>query len=373
MSDDALPEPDRRDGVPHPRDTVALFGQDAAQAAFLTAFNSGRLHSGWLIAGPQGVGKATLAYRIAAFLLSGPDAGGLSGAPQTLDLPDGQPDLRLIRAGAHPRLFVLRRSINPDARPPPRLRQQIVVDDARALRRFFGLSAADGGRRVVIVDAADELNVSAANAILKLLEEPPALATLLLVAHQPSRLLPTIRSRCRSLQLHPLAAPDMARALDAAGVAVDAPDRVAALAGGSVGHAVRLIRGDGLAIYAQLVDLFSGLPRINRTTAIRLSDGAAGRDGDNRFALLTDLIGLFLMRAAHAGLWGPPPVQAAPGEAALLARLSPHDAAARDWAGLEQRLGARIRAGRAVNLDPAALILDTLLAIEQTAKSVAAA
>ena len=74
MSDDALPEPDRRDGVPHPRDTVALFGQDAAQAAFLTAFNSGRLHSGWMIAGPQGVGKATLAYRIAAFLLS--DAAG---------------------------------------------------------------------------------------------------------------------------------------------------------------------------------------------------------------------------------------------------------------------------------------------------------
>jgi len=372
MTDDDLPEPDRRDGVPHPRDTPRLFGQDAGQATFLTAFASGRLHSGWLIAGPHGVGKATFAYRIAAFLLSGPSADGLFGAPQTLDLPADHADLRLIRAGAHPRLFVLRRTINPDARPP-RLRQQIVVDDARALRRFFGLSAADGGRRVVIVDAADELNIPAANAILKLLEEPPALATLLLVTHQPSRLLPTIRSRCRSLLLQPLGAADMALALAGAGVVADAPDRVTALAGGSVGAAVRLIGGGGLAVYAQLVALLAGLPRINRADAIRLAESAAGRDGDTRFALLADLIGLFLMRAAHAGLSGPPQVQAAPGETALLARLSPHDAAARNWAALEQRLGARVRAGRAVNLDPAALILDMLLGIEQTAKSVAAA
>lgn len=372
MSDEDLPVPDRRDGAPHPRETRALFGQIAAEQTFLAAFNAGRLHSGWLIAGPEGVGKATLAYRIAAFLVAGTTEAGLFGAPTTLDLPEADPDLHLIRVGSHPRLFVLRRTIDHDARPK-RLRQQIVVDDARALRRFFGLSAADGGRRVVIVDAADELNISAANAILKLLEEPPAGATLLLVAHQPSRLLATIRSRCRTLALQPLGPDDLARAVQASGTEVATPERVTALAGGSVGHAVRLLRQDGLALYARIVDLFAGLPRIDRPAAIRLAEAAAARDGGERFRMTTDLVALFLMRAARAGLIGAPPVQGAPGEARLLARLAPHDAAARDWAALEQRLGARVRQGRAVNLDPAALILDMLLAIEQTAKTVAAA
>ena len=370
MSEDDAPEPDRCEGAPHPRETAALFGQSVAESGFLAASANGRLHSGWLLAGPEGIGKATLAYRIAAFLLAESDAaGGLFGPPQTLDLPPADPDLRLVRAGSHPRLFVLRRSVNSDARPP-RLRAQIAVEDARELRRFFGLSAADGGRRVVIVDAADDLNPSSANAILKLLEEPPAGATLLLVAHQPSRLLPTIRSRCRTLSLAPLAAPDMAAALAAAGITVEAPEALAALAGGSVGAAVRLLRQDGLALYARIVALLSGLPYLDRPAVIALSDSAAGRDAETRFDMIADMIGLFLSRAARAGLLGAPSVQGTPGEAQLLMRMSPHDQAAQVWATLVQTLGTRLRQGRAVNLDPAALILDSFLMIEATARTV---
>jgi DNA polymerase-3 subunit delta' len=371
MAEDPAPLADQRDGAPHPRMAPAVIGQDAAQAAFLTAVASGRMHSGWLISGPEGVGKATLAYRIAAFLLSGgAGGGGLFGPPATLDLPGSDPDLRRIRAGSHPRLFTLRRTINPDT---DRLRKDIVVEDARDLRHFFAMSATDGGHRAVIVDTADDLNPASANAILKLLEEPPPRTTLLILAHQPARLLPTIRSRCRSLPLHPLAPADMAAALAAIGIAADQPDALAAIAGGSVGHAVRLLRQDGLPLYADIVRLFSGLPRLDRVGAIRLAESVAPRAAEERFALLVDLIDLFLARAARAGILGEPGQQGAPGEARLLARLAPHDQAARLWAQAAQALAARVRQGRAVNLDPAALILDMLLSIEATARKVAAA
>lgn len=182
MSDATQPEPDRIDGAPHPRETSLLYGQDAAQADFLQAFSSDRLHHGWLITGPRGVGKATLAWQIARFLLATPIAqdDGLFGAPPPptdLHVNPEHPVSRRMMAGSEPGLFALRRPYDEKAK---RLKAQITVDEVRKLKGFFALSAADGGRRVVIVDAADDMNVSAANAILKLLEEPPDRTTLLL-------------------------------------------------------------------------------------------------------------------------------------------------------------------------------------------------
>ncbi len=374
MADTTLPDPDRIDGAPHPRETAQLYGQDQAEQAFLTAYNAGRLHSGWLINGPQGVGKATLAYRIAAFLLAEqPIDDGLFGAPLppvSLSIPPDCPDARLIRAGSHPRLFILRRCANTTG---DKLSQVISVEQARELKKFFQLSAADGGRRVVIIDSADELNTAAANAILKVLEEPPAKTTLLLISHRPTGLLPTIRSRCRDLRCAPLDSAALDLALTSAGLETAGTDALTALAGGSVGTAIRLLHQDGLALYADLVQLFNALPRIDRMQAIRLADACAGRGAEARFGLTLDLIDIFLARTARAGLVGEPAVQGAMGEARLLARLSPHDQAARAWAGLQQQISARARAGRAVNLDPAALILDMLLRIEDTARSTAAA
>jgi DNA polymerase-3 subunit delta' len=245
------------------------------------------------------------------------------------------------------------------------------VDDVRRLRSFFGLSAADGGRRVVIVDTADEMNPNAANAILKLLEEPPAGAVLLLISHQPSRLLPTIRSRCRVLRSAPLDGDALGAALAQQGLAVEASGALAELAGGSVGQAMRLERMGGLDTYADLVKLFTALPRIDRPAAIRLADSCTGRNAEPRFAHVLDLLDLFLSRAARAGLMGEPATQGAPGEARLLARIAPHDHAARAWATLQQDLSARARHGKAVNLDPASLILDMLWRIEETAQTTA--
>lgn len=359
------PEPDRREGAPHPREAPALFGHEAAEREVLGAIGGGKLHSGWLIQGPEGIGKATFAYRMAGTLLA---RGPQDPLPDRLGLPPEHPDARLIRAGAHPRLLVLRRGLDERGN----LRAVITVEEARRLRDFFALSAADGGHRVVIVDAADELNPNAANAILKLLEEPPARATLLLVAHQPARLLPTIRSRCRSLRLAPLGPEDLARALEGAGLAPGSPLPLAELAGGSAGRAVRLLAQGGLDLYGELVELLATLPRLDRPRALRLAEQAAGPKAQDRFGLTLDLLDLLLGRLARAGLRGQPP-EAAPGEGATLARLAPHDRAARAWADLQARATARARQGRAVNLDPAALLIDMLLEIEQTARTAAAA
>ncbi|RYH02418.1 DNA polymerase III subunit delta' [Salipiger sp. IMCC34102] len=365
------PEPDRIAGAPHPRDAPALVGQDAAAADFLDAYNAGRLHSGWLIAGPRGTGKATLAWKIATFLLAQPAGGGLLGDPppaDTLAVPPDHPDARLIAVGSHPRLYVLRR---PTDDKTGVLRAEITVDTVRGMRSFFQMSATDGGRRVVIVDAADELNRAAANAILKELEEPPADTTLLLIAHQPSRLLPTIRSRCRVLRTTPLGTEDLARILDQSGLATDRTEALRALSEGSAGDAVRLLTQDGLATYAQLVKLLEGLPRIDRPAALKLADSCAGKANANRYALVLDLLDLFLARAARAGLTGAPSSQGAPGEILLLTRLSPNDRAARAWAQLAQDAGARARHARAVNLDPAAVVLDMIFQIERVAQTTA--
>ena len=360
-----LPEPDRVEGAPHPRETVHLFGQGDAEAAFLAAFNAGRMHHAWLLTGPEGLGKATLAWRIARFLLATPaDDGGMFGAPAaptSLDVDPTAPILRRIAALSEPRLYLLRRGPNEKRTD---LMTVISVGEVRRMKSFFELSATDGGRRVAIIDAADELNPAAANALLKVLEEPPKDATFLIVAHQPARLLPTIRSRCRALRLSPLDPADMAAALAQAGVETNDPAALATLAGGSVGAAIRLARHDGLTLYRSILSLAATLPRLDRPRMLALAEAAGRRGAEAVFDLTVTLIDLLLARLARQGATATPAPQAAPGEAALFARLCPDASAARDWADLAQTLGARARQGRAVNLDPSALLLDMLMRLE---------
>jgi len=368
MNDDLPPQADQIDGAPHPRDTARLIGQGAAEAAFLEAFNSGRLHHAWLITGPRGVGKATLAWQLARFLIANPpdegDALFAPPKPDSLMISQDHPVNRRIQALSEPSLMLLRR---PWDEKTKRLRAEITVEEVRKLNSFFGLSAVDGGRRVVIVDAADEMNTSAANALLKVLEEPPKNTTLLLISHQPSRLLPTIRSRCRSLRLGTLGPQDMAQALDLAGIEAEDTGALAELAEGSVGEAARLCDLGGLALYGDLVALFSTLPRMDRALAARLADGCVGKGAEGRFDLTLVLLDRLLSRLARTGSLGVTPTAIVEGEVEMLARLAPDPQAARDWADLSQSLTSRARRGKAVNLDPAALILDMCFGIEKTA------
>ena len=331
-----MTQPDQIESAPHPRDTLELFGQDAAERTFLEAYATGRLHHGWLVTGPRGVGKATLAWAIARFLLATPpvEDDGLFGAPPaptSLFIDPEHHVARRISAGAEPGLKSIVRTVNEKT---GKLRDVISVEDIRSLAGFFQLSSADGGRRVVIVDAADDMNPQAANALLKMLEEPPSRATLLLVSHQPSALLPTIRSRCRVLRLATLAPDDVGSALAQAGK--DADQQTAALAelaGGSVGAAFRLLSLGGLTTYAQLVDLLAALPRFDRGRAVQLAEAAAARGAEENRDLLFELIHLLLARLARTGASGrPPTVEAAAGEAGTLLRLAPTPAAGRAWA-----------------------------------------
>jgi len=370
---DILPEPDRIEGAPHPRETETLLGQAGPEHDFLDAFTSGRMHHAWLITGPRGVGKATLAWRIARFLLATPpDDGGMfaPATPDTLDIAPDHPVARRLAALSDPGLFLLRRPYDEKAK---RLKGEITVDEARKLKNFFALSASDGGRRVVIIDSADELNTNAANAILKLLEEPPANAILLLISHQPTRLLPTIRSRCRELRLAPLSPPDLAQALVNAGAEPDArAEALAELAAGSVGDALSLTHLEGLKLYSDIAAVFHNAPNYDRQRALKLAEGCAGKANVDRFSLTLRLIDLFLSRLARNGAGLAPTAEAIQGEGALLNRLSSTQQAARAWAATQQSLSAAAQHGRAVNLDPAALILDMVFRINETADAVAA-
>lgn len=361
------PEPDRLPGAPHPRETERLYGQERAERAFLGARAGGRLHHAWLIRGPEGVGKATLAYRIARAMIAARDGGmpgdpGDPGAPPSLDWPSDCPVGRRIRAQSEPRLAVIRRG----QKDRGGLSAQIRIDEVRRLRRFLGLKAADGGWRVVIVDAADELNGAAANALLKELEEPPPATLMLLVAHAPGRLLPTIRSRCRTLDCAALGPGDLAAALAGAGTPVAEAEAgpLAALAGGSAGRAFRLIEADGMARYASLVGLFAGR-RIDRPSLLALAEEAGARNAPV-FDQITELTLTLLGRLARAGALGLPATAAAPGEPALMARVAATPAQARLWAEAAERFAAVAAQVQAVNLDPAQAILDMFLDLDAT-------
>ena len=367
MSD--LPQADRIAGLPHPCETEHLFGHDGACAQVLEAFNGDRMHHAWMLTGPKGIGKASLAYHIARFLLAAEPTGdslfGTSPPATSLFVPEDLQVARRIRAGSEPGLCVLRRPVDEKT---GKLKTVIPVDTVRELRRFFSLSAGGNGRRVVIVDCIDEMNANAANALLKVLEEPPQNAVLLLVTHQPSRILPTIRSRCRTLACAPLSPEDLQRAFAQALPEQAFDPGLTALAAGSVGQAAELSLTHGTDTYGAIVSLCHGLPQLDRNALLKLANSTV-RATDGKLEQLLDLLDLFLARLARAGV-SAPGQEAARGEAEVFARLCPGPAAARIWADAQLELSQRARQGKIANLDPSSLILDMGLKIEETASKI---
>src|SRR6266478_5088002 len=248
-----------KNDVPVPRETTVLFGHDSAERAFLAVYRSGRVPHAWLIGGEPGIGKATLAYRIARFVLAEPDPSRASNA-DTLALDPTHRTVRRVAVNAHPDLLALERTPGDSGK----MRTVITVEQVRRLATFFGSTAGEGGWRVCIVDSADELKYpEGSNALLKMLEEPPPRSLFLLVSHAPGRLLPTIRSRCRRLALRPLEPGDAALAASTAlGADADVPAVAAAAAAarGSVSQAIALAGGPMLALRERVAELLSALP-----------------------------------------------------------------------------------------------------------------
>jgi DNA polymerase-3 subunit delta' len=267
--------------APHPRETTVLFGHREAETALLNAYRSGRIPHAWLIGGAKGIGKATLAYRMARFVLTHRDplADDVQRA-ESLGIAPTDPVARHIAAGAHGGLLTLERTANDKGV----MRTVITVDETRETISFFGSTAAAEGWRVCVVDTVDELNPNAANALLKILEEPPRQSLFLLVSHAPGRVLPTILSRCRRLTLRPLATADVIQAAaQAASLTIDDPALLEA-AEGSVARALTLLGGDAVKLYQRTAALLATLPQVDQRELHALGDALGGSD---RVALAT--------------------------------------------------------------------------------------
>lgn len=298
MNADMPDEVDRLEGFPHPRETRVLFGHHEAQLAIVDGVRTERLHHAWLIGGPEGIGKATFAYHVAKYLLSLPPAGPPAGDTLAFD-PDGRP-ARLVNGLAHPDLVVLRRQPASDKKQAT---TQIPVETVRRALDVFGSTAGSGGWRVCIVDSAEDLNTAGANALLKVVEEPPPRAIFLIVAHQPGRVLATIRSRCRKLMLSPLDDQRMSGALRSLGVAPEEPEarRAIALADGSVRRALTRLDVDIAALILGAKTLLAKLPDVNVKDVMGMADKLAGRAAEADFAIFVETLEEWASEMLHAG------------------------------------------------------------------------
>jgi len=356
--------------IPHPRDTLDLQGHAHAERDFLDAWTSGRLAHAWLITGPKGIGKATLAYRIARFVLSGGgDGGGLfGGPPESLALDASHPVVHQVSSQGHRDLKVVERGFSDDKKA--KLRSEIVIDDVRKVGELFHQTA-DAGWRVVLIDAADEMNRNAANAVLKILEEPPTKALILMVSHSPGRLLPTIRSRCRRLALNPLPVETICQLMethrpDLTGTEIQS---LANLGEGSLGKALNLAEEGGLDLYRDLIGLLSALPKLDVPALHGFAERVTRADADAAWRTVTELTVWWLARLIRAGgRQGRGMVEVVPGEAALMGRLL--TAASLDrWLDLWEKTGSLFARTDAVNLDRKQALLTAFLALERLSRA----
>lgn len=271
-----------------PKNATELFGHESVQAQWLHDFAAGKLAHGIIISGGRGIGKATLAYRFARMLLSGRN---------DFDLSSDDPIFHRISAGSHTDLLVIEREFD---EKKEEFKNEISVEQARGIADFLSLTPAEGKWRVVIIDSADALNTNAANAILKILEEPPAQAILLLVSHNPGRLLPTIRSRCRMLKLAPLSAEDFTRTIRHVAPDTDYAELrgLQILSGGAPGVALELKEQGALAVYGELLETLSSLPAFETARIHRFADQLSGGKMHEHWHMLTRLMLCLLERTS---------------------------------------------------------------------------
>jgi DNA polymerase-3 subunit delta' len=361
-----LPEADRLEGFPHPRETAALFGHEAAERTLARMLASGRMPHAWLLAGPQGVGKATLAYRFAAYALSPPELHDPSGS--SLAVPAGSIPQRQVTALSHPELLVIRRPFDPKTK---RFAATIPIDEVRRLKALFSHTSPGEGWRIAIVDQADELNVNSANALLKSLEEPPARTVIMLISAQPGRLLPTIRSRCRLLRLSPLPPDALRRAAEAAFARSqhEPPgegdwERLITLSMGSVRRLLTLSTADGLRLDDAIRRILSGLPSIDWGIAHALAEELAAPAAQQRFETFYDLLLGTVARMAQAEARSAPE----PGRPSSPEKGGQESRAAA-WAALWEDLVREQADALALNLDRRALIVDALARMASAART----
>jgi len=340
-----------------PEQQASWLGRTGPEETLLRAYAGGRMHHAWILAGPRGIGKATLAFRLARYILAHPEPTAAMADGRSLAIDADARTFRQVAAGAHPNLLVLRR---PWDEKTKRYRTQLLVDEIRRIQSFFGSTAGEDGWRICIVDSADDLNPNAANALLKTLEEPPAKSLFLLVASRPGKLLPTIRSRCRRLDLAPLDADVIAGALAEANP--DAPQddiRLAAILGnGSLRTAIQVLEGEGVETFRAFQNLASNLPEVDYAGVHALADRVSGRANEEAFAGFMEGLEGWLSRRVR----GQPEPDGG--------RISDQTAAASlaAWADVWEKAADSAFQAEEYNLDRKPVVLQIFMALARTAR-----
>lgn len=322
MADAAMGEVDAAasDAEPvGPRGNPDLFGHEAAEAQLLADFNAGRMPHAIILAGSAGIGKATLAYRLARFVLSQGDEGdslfGAPAAPQTLAVDGKHPVSARVSSGGHADLLVIERAFD---EKKGKLKKNISAEDARSIAPFLRKTAAEGGWRVVIVDGAEDLNPTSQNALLKILEEPPSKALLILTTTQPGAFLPTIRSRCRMVHLKPLEDVTVEKLLlrSHPSLSIQEKSILLRIGAGSIGKAQQFYADDGITVYKSLLAVAQNMPQIDMVQVHEIAD-KLGRGSEDVFALTEEIMTGWCDHITRAVARGHAPADILPGDSAL--------------------------------------------------------
>jgi DNA polymerase-3 subunit delta' len=357
---DEIARLDALDGWPPPEAQPRWYGEPAAETMLLDAYRGGRMHHAWLLGGPKGIGKATLAYRFARFALANPDPASpaVAGALD-LAVPEESPAFRKVVGRAHPNLLAMERPWDDKSK---RYKTELAVDEIRRTVGFFGSTSGEGGWRIAIVDPADDMNPSAANALLKVLEEPPSRSLFFITSHTPGRLLPTIRSRCRRLDLTPLSAETIAMAIRDNG-SIDADEEdiplAAWLAQGSLRRAILLLEEDGISTYRAFARFAAHVGDPDIAAMHALADSVSGRGANDAYEGFIETVRAWLGRRVRGE--PEPAAEAAPGEAVRAVPLA-------RWAEVWEKVAQSSAEADDLNLDRKQVVLSILMSLARAAR-----
>ena len=376
IDEEGSPLSDKILGVPHPKLAKKLIGHSTQKLYFLNSYISNRLPQCWLLAGDKGVGKATFAWLIAKFLLTtnqNPDdiKIELNGANiDSILAPQDGGTLTRILSGSEQRIYVVRKGYNEKRKA---FFKNISIDDVRNLQSYCSLSIADGGRRVIIIDTADDLNTNSCNALLKLLEEPPKNTLFLLISHQPNLLLPTLQSRCQKLLFSALSQNDLRAVVTTAGQEIGPAQEVplSILSNGSAGVACRLLNSNSLNLYRDILNLASSLPNLNTKKATQLSQNYFAKGKADDFENFIEMMQHFLSRLCKTGAMQKPLSPSVTNdEAKIMTYLCPSLGSANLWAEAAEIAIAKLHKGYLLNIDVESLVIDTFIYLEKCCNTI---
>ena len=376
IDEEGNPLSDKILGIPHPKLAKKLIGHSTQKLYFLNSYISNRLPQCWLLAGDKGVGKATFAWLIAKFLLTtnqNPDdiKIELNGANiDSILAPQDGGTLTRILSGSEQRIYVVRKGYNEKRKA---FFKDISIDDIRNLQSYCSLSIADGGRRVIIIDTADDLNTNSCNALLKLLEEPPKNTLFLLISHQPNLLLPTLQSRCQKLLFSALSQNDLRAVVTTAGQEIGPAQEVplSILSNGSAGVACRLLNSNSLNLYRDILNLASSLPNLNTKKATQLSQNYFAKGKADDFENFIEMMQHFLSRLCKTGAMQKPLSPSVTNdEAKIMTYLCPSLGSANLWAEAAEIALAKLHKGYLLNIDVESLVIDTFIYLEKCCNTI---